>query len=82
MQERDRRGRDQERMMTPRTHFAPAASWTQKLDTVEKEEHDFSNLLAELGYAIRRNDMRMMSYCEHELRRMFRDKRRAVKGRR
>jgi hypothetical protein len=67
--------------MTPRTAFAPAASWTHKLDSVEKQEHDFSNLLSELGYAVRRNDRAMMNYCEYELKRMFRDKKATVKRR-
>ncbi len=67
--------------MTPRTTFSSAASWTHKLDSDKQQEHDFCNLLQELGYAVRREDGKMMEYCECELRRMYRD-RRPQKGRR
>jgi len=50
--------------MTPRAASAPVASWTRKLDSEEKQEHDFSNLFSELGYAVRRQDGMMMRYCE------------------
>jgi hypothetical protein len=34
--------------------FTPAASWTHKLDSEDKREHDFNNLLQELRYAVQR----------------------------
>jgi hypothetical protein len=47
-------GREQigDTTVTPRT-IAPAASWTYKLDSDQKQEHDFSNLISELSYAVR-----------------------------
>jgi hypothetical protein len=68
--------------MTPRTAFVPAVSWTYKLDSDLKQKHDFSNLLSELGYAVRRDDEVMMKFCESELQRMFREKKPTTKRRR
>jgi hypothetical protein len=68
--------------VTPRTPFLHAGSWTHKLASDQKQEHDFSNLISELGYAVRREDMRMMKFCEFELKRMFREKKPAARRRR
>ena len=46
-----------------------------KPDSEQQQEHDFSNLLQELGYALRRQDGRMVEHVECELRRMYRDRR-------
>jgi len=59
--------------MTPRTAFLPAASWTYKLDSEDRQMHDFSNLLLEFRYAVERQDRMMMEYCERELGRMYRE---------
>jgi hypothetical protein len=67
--------------MTPRT-FAPAASWTHKLESEQKQEHDFSNVLSEFGYAVLRQDLMMMKFCECELKRMFREKKPTKRRRR
>jgi len=61
--------------MTPETTFAPAASWRYKLDSDKKQEHDFGNLLLEFKFAVDRSDRMMMDYCERELSRMYRDRR-------
>jgi len=58
--------------MTSTNTFSPAASWTYKLDSEQAQEHDFSNLLEEFGYAVHRQDRMLMEYCEGELKRMFR----------
>ena len=55
--------------------FVPAVSWTHRLDSEAKEEHDFSNLILEFGYAVQRQDQTMMRYCECELERMFHERR-------
>jgi hypothetical protein len=55
--------------MPLKTAFYPAASWTHKLDSEKQQEHDFSNLLQEFGYALRRQDGKMIEYFECELRR-------------
>jgi hypothetical protein len=60
--------------MTPRAAFSPAASWTHKLDSEERQKHDFSNLLLEFKYAVERQDRMLMEYCECELGRMYREK--------
>jgi hypothetical protein len=57
--------------MTPTKAFSPAASWTHKLNSERAEEHDFSNLIVEFGFAVQRQDRMMMEYCEGELKRMF-----------
>ena len=63
------------RFMPPKTAFSLAASWTHKPDSEKQQEHDFSNLLQEFGYALRRQDGKMIEYFECELRRMYRDRR-------
>ena len=68
--------------MTPRTTFVPAASWTHKLDSEAKEEHDFSNLIQEFAYAVQRQDRTMMAHCEGELKRMFQERRATTRRRR
>ena len=68
--------------MTPRTAFVPAASWTHTLDSEQKQEHDFSNMLSELGYAVRRDDKMMLKFCEGELKRMFRERKPSTSTRR
>jgi hypothetical protein len=55
--------------------FTPAASWTHKLDSEDKQEHDFNNLLQELRYAVQRRDSILIEYFERELRRMYRARR-------
>jgi len=54
------------------TAFTPAASWTYKLDSEAKREHDFNNLLLELCCAVERQDSMLIEYCEGELKRMYR----------
>jgi hypothetical protein len=54
--------------------FTPARSWTCKPNSEQAREHDFSNLLEEFAYAVRRQDQMMMEYCESELKRMFRER--------
>jgi hypothetical protein len=61
--------------MLSKAPFSPAASWTHKLDSEKQQEHDFSNLLQEFGYALRRQDGKLIEYFERELRRMYRDRR-------
>ena len=61
--------------MTLMTTVCPTASWTHKLDSEKRQEHDFSNLLQEFGYALRREDEKMIEHLESELRRMYRDRR-------
>jgi hypothetical protein len=61
-------------MPTTKATF-PAASWTHKLNSEEKEEHEYSNLLQEFAYAVQRQDGMMMKYCVCELKRMFRERR-------
>ncbi len=36
--------------------FLTTASWTHKLDSEDKLEHDFNNLLLEFRYAVQRQD--------------------------
>lgn len=55
--------------------FFAAASWTHKLDSEDKQEHDFNNLLMEFRYAVQRQDSRFIEYCERELGRMYRARR-------
>jgi hypothetical protein len=62
--------------MTSTNTFSPAASWTHKLDSERLQEHDFLNLLVEFKYAVERQDFMMMEYCEVELNRMYRERRR------
>lgn len=52
-----------------------AVSWTHKLDSENKQEHDFNNLLLEFRYAIERQDAMFAEYCERELGRMYRARR-------
>ena len=61
--------------MIARMAFVPVSSWTHKLDSEKHEEHDFCNLLSEFRYAVQRQDRMMMEYCEHELWRMYSDRR-------
>jgi len=61
--------------MTPNAAFSTAASWTHKLTSEMQQEHDFSNLLQEFGYALRRQDGKLIEHIEYELRRMYRDRR-------
>ena len=58
-----------------------AASWTHKLDSEKKQEHDFSNLILECRYAIQRQDQMMTEFCENELSRMYRERRRQKRQR-
>jgi hypothetical protein len=55
--------------------FFTTASWTHKLDSEAKQEHDFNNLLLEFRYAIQRQDAMFVEYCERELGRMYRARR-------
>ncbi|HEY1219306.1 MAG: hypothetical protein ABSE42_16500 [Bryobacteraceae bacterium] len=55
--------------------FFTAASWTHNLESEDKEEHDFNNLLLEFRYAVQRQDSMLFEYCERELRRMYRARR-------
>ena len=55
--------------------FDPEPSWTGTRDYERQQEHDFANLLSELGYAIRRQDLMLAAYCELELKRMYRERR-------
>jgi len=52
-----------------------AASWTHKLNSEDKRDHDFNNLLLEFRYAVQRQDSTFAEYCERELRRMYRARR-------
>ena len=61
--------------MTSAKAIFPAAIWTHKLNSEEKQEHEFSNLLQEFVYAMQRQDGMVMKYCECELKRMFRERR-------
>jgi hypothetical protein len=61
-------------MATSKAAF-PAASWAHKLNSEEKQEHEYSNLLQEFAYAVERQDGMMMKYCASELKRMFRERR-------
>jgi hypothetical protein len=47
-------------------------SWTHKVDSEDKEEHDFNNVLLEFRYAVEREDPTFVEYCERELGRMYR----------
>jgi hypothetical protein len=55
--------------------FFTAASWTHKLDSEDREEHDFNNLLLEFRYAVQRQDSTFVEYGERELRHMYRARR-------
>lgn len=55
--------------------FVTTASWTHKLDSEAKQEHDFNNLLLEHRYAVQREDSVFAEYCERELSRMYRARR-------
>lgn len=61
--------------MTSTKAIFPAASGTHKLNSEEKQEHEFSNLVQEFAYAVQRQDGMMMKYCACELKRMFRERR-------
>lgn len=61
-------------MPTTKATF-PAPSWTHRLNSEEKQEHEYSNLLQEFAYAVQRQDGMMMKYCVCELKRMFRERR-------
>jgi len=61
-------------MKSARTFFA-TASWTHKLESEDKEEHDFNNLLLEFRYAVERQDCTFAECGERELRRMYRARR-------
>jgi hypothetical protein len=54
------------------TTFSPAASWTHRPDAQAVREHDFSNLLQDLRYAVEQQDRSMIDYCECELKLMYR----------
>ena len=66
-------------MASPKAIF-PAASWTHKLNSEEKQEHEYANLLQEFAYAVERQDGMMMQYCACELKRMFRERRPQAAG--
>jgi len=59
--------------MTGRTVFA-TLSWTHNFNSEQQQDHDFCNLLQEFAYAVDRQDRPMKDYCEHELKRMFRER--------
>jgi hypothetical protein len=61
--------------MKPKTGIFPAASWTHKVESEQLQEHDFANLILEFSYAVQRQDLMMMQYCESELKTMFRRRR-------
>jgi len=61
--------------MTSTKTISPAARWTHKLNSEEKQEHEYSNLLQEFAYAVQRQDGMMMKYCACEWKRMFRERR-------
>jgi len=68
--------------MTLTRTVSPAAGWTRRLDSEERQEHEFSNLLQEFLYAVQRQDGMMVEYCARELKRMFRARRPRNKGHR
>jgi hypothetical protein len=61
--------------MTSAKAIFPAASWTHNLNSEEKLEHEFANLLQEFAYAVQRQDGTTMKYCACELKRVFRERR-------
>ena len=52
-----------------------------KEDSEQLQEHDFSNLIQEFGYAVQRQDRKLMEHCEHEMKRMFRERRAGTRRR-
>lgn len=62
-------------MKSTRVFFTAAKSWTHRLDSEAKHEHDFNNLLLEFRYAMQRQDSTFAEYCERELGRMYRARR-------
>jgi hypothetical protein len=52
----------------------PAASWTHRQDSEEKQDHDFCNLLHEFEHAVQQEDGMMTSYCTGALKRLFRER--------
>jgi hypothetical protein len=62
--------------MPPRKDRSPAVTWTNRLDPQRELEHDFGNLLQDLRYGVERQDLTMVKYCESELMRMYRERRR------
>ena len=47
-------------IMLQKNGFLPPASWTYELDSEKQQEHNFSNLLQEFGYVLRRQDRKMI----------------------